>query len=360
MKIKIPKIVRQTANLEDAPSFLVYVNDHQPGIRRLKSGKGFRFLKEDQPLKTQEELLRIKKLAIPPAWTNVWVCSLPNGHIQATGFDVRNRKQYRYHTLWNELRKQTKFHKMHEFGKFLPVLRLQLEKDIAKKELCEQKVIAALISVMERTYIRIGNSSYEKENGSYGLTTLKDRHVKIEGGSVQFTFKGKKGISHSIGLKNRRLAKIIQQCKDIPGKDLFQYYTPDGHHKTVDSGMVNAYLKNATGQDFTAKDFRTWAGSLQILRAFRSVGDYVNETDKKSKINHALAEVSAQLGNTVNVCRKYYVHPTLISMYEQRSLLQYLEQLDALEKTDGITGLTQEENLLMLILESFMTPAKSA
>ncbi len=360
MKIRIPKTVRESVNIEQPPQFLVYVNDQQPGIRRFKAGKGFRFLDGERPVKEENELIRIKKLAIPPAWKNVWVCSLPNGHIQATGYDLRSRKQYRYHTLWNELRKQTKFHKMHEFGKILPILRLQLEKDINSPGHNEEKVIATVISVMERTYIRIGNHAYEKENGSYGLTTLKDRHVKIAGSDVQFAFKGKKGIFHKISLHNKKLARIIQQCRDIPGKDLFQYYDHNGQHKAVDSGKVNNYIKSATGYDFTAKDFRTWAGSLQVLRAFKSIGDFIDDADKKSKINQALTHVSAQLGNTVNVCRKYYVHPSLIHMYEKRSLLQYLEQLDVLEKFDGISGLTQEESLLMNILESFMEPVKKA
>lgn len=360
MKIRIPRSIRENVSDPQPALYLVYVNDQQPGIRRHKKGKGYKFLLGDQPVKSEEELTRIKKLAIPPAWKNVWVCPLSNGHIQATGFDQRSRKQYRYHTLWNELRKQTKFHKMLEFGKILPILRLQVEHDINKRELSEEKVIATVISVMERTYIRIGNSNYEKENGSYGLTTLKDRHVSFDGEKVQFTFKGKKGIHHKIALKSKKLARIIKQCRDIPGKDLFQYYDANGDHKSIDSGKVNHYIKEVTGCDFTAKDFRTWAGSLQIINAFRSIGEYINETDKRSKINHALELVSASLGNTVSVCRKYYVHPALITMYEERNLIQHLAQLDLLEKYDGISGLTREEAILMDVLESFSEPVKKA
>lgn len=229
MKIRIPKIVRENVNLSEAPGFLICVSDQQPGIKLLKKGKGFRFLKDKEPVRDAEELSRIKKLAIPPAWKNVWVCGLSNGHLQSTGFDLRNRKHYRYHSLWSELHKQTKFHKMLEFGKILPILRLKLEKDIA--------------------------------------------------------FQEKR-------LQNKKLARIIQQCLDIPGKFLFQYYEEYGDHKLMDSSKVNHYVKDATDEDFTAKDFRTRTGSLQIIRAFRSIGDHINETDKKSKINQTLTAVS--------------------------------------------------------------------
>ncbi|RYY63319.1 MAG: DNA topoisomerase IB [Chitinophagaceae bacterium] len=331
---------------------LVYVSDQWPGIRRSKKGKGFSYTWKDVPLNDKSELERIRKLAIPPAWTDVWICRHANGHIQATGYDSRRRKQYRYHPLWHELRNETKFHRLFEFGKLLPSLRLQLEEDLAIRELSERKVIATVISLMERTYIRIGNSDYEKQNGSYGLTTLKDKHVKIEGDQLRFSFTGKKGIDHDISLRNRRLAKAVQACRDIPGKELFQYYDADGSRKPIDSGMVNQYIKDATGGDFTAKDFRTWAGTLNALRAFSALGPADNESDCKKNTLAVLDEVSHKLGNTRTVCRKYYVHPGVIRLYEERALHRYLKELDSIETPDHLSGLTSEERVLMKILKT--------
>ena len=330
---------------------LVYVSDQSPGINRIKKGKGFCYVVDGQTMKDRKEIERIRKLAIPPAWKNVWICPVENGHIQATGFDLRNRKQYRYHTLWHTLRHETKFHRLYEFGKALPALRLQVEKDINRKDLCQEKVIALVIAVMERTYIRIGNSGYEKLYGSYGLTTLKDKHVSVEGSAIQFSFKGKKGITHKIQLKNRKLAKIMKECREIPGKELFQYFDENGNRSTIDSGAVNNYLKQHSGMDCTAKDFRTWAGSLQILWAFKSVGEAINETERKRKITEALDHVSQKLGNTRTVCRKYYVHPGLINLYEENNLRKYLDRLDDIETDDNISGLTVAEEVLMRVLK---------
>ncbi|MES2372884.1 MAG: DNA topoisomerase IB [Bacteroidota bacterium] len=334
-----------------AAAKLVYVSDSEPGIARLRKGKGFSYVLDDTPLKSKAEINRIRKLAIPPAWEKVWICTKENGHIQATGFDTRQRKQYRYHPLWGLLRNETKFHKLLEFGKQLPALRLQLEKDLSLTELAEKKVLAVVISLMERTYIRVGSAEYEKQNGSHGLTTLHDRHVAIEGAAISFSFKGKKGIYHTVSLKNKKLAKIIKQCRDIPGKELFQYYGTDGQRHAIDSGMVNQYIKEYTGEDFTAKDFRTWAGCLTLLRAFKSIGLYGNATQCKQNINQALDYVSAKLGNTRTVCRKYYVHPGIIRLYEENKMAAYLDELDNIEEPDGITGLTKDETILMRLLE---------
>ena len=338
----------KTAALAD----LVYVSDTLPGISRIKKGKGFAYLFENKPIKSKEEISRINKLVIPPAWTNVWICRLPNGHIQATGFDVRNRKQYKYHQSWNAVRTQTKFHRLLDFGKVLPKLRLQLEQDMDESELSEKKVIATVISLMERTYIRIGSNDYEKMYGSYGLTTFKDKHVSIKGTEMSFSFKGKKGVSHNITLKNKKLAKAVQACRDIPGKELFQYFDKEGNRKSIDSGMVNNYIKAATGMEFTTKDFRTWAGSLNILWAFKSIGDAMNDSECKKKIVEALDHVSLKLGNTRTVCRKYYVHPGLLKLYEENTLQKYLAGLDEIEHPDDISGLTTSEKTLMKILKS--------
>ncbi len=344
------EIDRDYANAAKAVN-LVYVSDAKPGIQRLKEGKSFSYIFKNKPINDADTLKRIQGLVIPPAWENVWICPLENGHIQVTGFDARNRKQYRYHSLWNALRNETKFHRMMEFGIVLPALRLQLEEDISSKELNERKVIATLVSLMERTYIRIGNSDYEKMNGSYGLTTLKDKHVTVNGEKLVFSFKGKKGVEQNITLKNKRLAKLVKQCRDIPGKELFQYYDAEGNRRSVDSGMVNNYIKEATGMEFTAKDFRTWAGSLNILRAFKSIGEAIDETSGKKNIVMALDEVSSKLGNTRTVCKKYYVHPGLIKLYEENNLSKYLKELDSIEEPDEKTGYTKDERVLLKILK---------
>lgn len=348
--LKIDKDYIKTAKAAD----LVYVNDKQPGINRVKKGTGFSYIYDNKPLKNKAQIERIRKLAIPPAWTHVWICPMENGHIQATGMDMRNRKQYRYHQFWHTLRNETKFHRLYEFGKLLPSMRLKLEEDLAKKDLCEEKVLATIVSLMERTYIRIGNDDYEKKYGSYGLTTLKDNHVKVNGDTIHFSFRGKKGIDHELSLRNRRLARTVQKCREIPGKELFQYLDEDGNRRTIDSGMVNRYIKDATGDDFSAKDFRTWAGTLNIIRAFKSIGQSESETDCRKNIVIALDEVSKKLGNSRTICKKYYVHPGIIKLYEEKNLDKYLEELDAIEKPDDLSGLTTEEKVLMKILKELL------
>ncbi len=329
---------------------LLYVSDKDPGIERIKKGEDFRYRYMNKTVGKQNEIKRIKKLAIPPAWEKVWICINENGHIQATGYDIRERKQYRYHPLWNLLRNETKFHKLLEFAKVLPMLRLQVEKDLSLNELNDRKVIAAVISLMERTYIRIGNTEYEKMNGSHGLTTMHDKHVKIEGEEISFSFIGKKSIHHDISLKNKKLAKVVQQCRDIPGKELFQYYTNGHERKSIDSGMVNAYIKEVTGDVFTAKDFRTWAGCLHLLMAFKNMNIAGNISECKKNINEALDYVSTHLGNTRTVCKKYYVHPGLIRLYEENKLDKYLQELDNIEIDDNTTRLAPEELILVKLL----------
>ena len=331
---------------------LIYVHDNTPGIRRVKTGKSFNYVLEDtNPITDDDNLKRIKSLVIPPAWESVWICDLPNGHLQATGIDVKKRKQYRYHPLWNSLRNHTKYFRLYQFGKVLPSIRLQLEKDLSLPGLPVEKVLATIISLMERTNIRVGNSMYEKLYGSFGLTTLKDKHVAIAGNSLNFTFKGKKGVHHDISIKNKKLSKIVKACRDIPGKELFQYFTADGERKSIDSGMVNDYIRKISGGDFTAKDFRTWSGTLHAFLAFKEVGFFETTTEAKKKVLEALDKVSKHLGNTRNVCKKYYVHPAILSLYEDKSLEKYLHQLDKIEVDDNKAGLTAEEKIVMKILE---------
>lgn len=329
---------------------LVYVKDVVPGIERRRIDSGFEYLIGRRKIKSKSILARIKQLAIPPAWESVWICQLENGHLQATGLDLRQRKQYRYHPLWNELRNHTKFYRLHEFGRTLPAIRTQLERDLRLPGLPVEKVLAAVVSLMEQTSIRIGNTLYEKLYGSFGLTTLKDKHVKISGQQLQFIFKGKKGIAHNISIKSKRLAKIVQACRDIPGKELFQYYDDQGEHRSIDSGMVNTYLKNISGQDFTAKDFRTWAGSVRALIGFLEIARADTQAEVKKNILQVLDQVAAHLGNTRAVCRKYYVHPALIALYEQEGLHHYLKELQQMAAGEQTSALVAEEQLLMKIL----------
>lgn len=351
-----PRDIRINLNVpgfiaENKTAKLIYVSDSSSGISRIKSGKGFTYKFGLKKITDEETLARIRKLAIPPAWTDVWICKLPNGHLQATGKDIRGRKQYRYHTLWGQYRNQEKFSRMIEFGENLPDIRLAIEKDISRRTLDRNKVIALVISLMERTFIRIGNSEYEKLYGSYGLTTLKDHHVKIDSSEVKFSFKGKKGISHNLTLRNKKLARILKQCRDIPGKELFQYYDENGIVHSIDSGDVNEYIRTISGNDFTAKDFRTWAGTLQALRELLNMDEECSHTERKKKIVEALDHVSHQLGNTRTVCRKYYVHPGLLELFENQCLKAYVTELDEIEKDDDRAGLTCEEKMLLKVLK---------
>ena len=347
---QLKAIVHDSAKSAEAVN-LVYITDVKPGIARLKKGDKFEYVYKDKKITDDEELLRIKHLVLPPAWEKVWICPDPNGHLQATGIDVLGRKQYKYHPLWNALRNHTKFYRLHEFGKALPQIRLQLEKDISLPGLPLQKVLATVVSLMERTNIRIGNNFYEKLYGSFGLTTLKDKHVKINGANIKFSFVGKKGVHHDISIKSKKLAGIVKKCRDIPGKELFQYFDDNGDRCTIDSGHVNEYIKNISGGDFTAKDFRTWAGTVQAFLAFKDLGFSETTAEAKRKIVEALDIVSHHLGNTRTVCKKYYVHPVILTMYENNDLEKYIRQLDVIEKDDDKAGLTIEEKVVMKILE---------
>jgi len=293
---------------------LVYVRDSQPGISRIKAATGFRYTWKGKPL-SAAQLDRIKKLVIPPAWSGVWICNDPKGHLQATGYDTKGRKQYLYHPDWNTLRNMTKFAHLYEFGTALPVIRKKLNEDLKQTAFTASKVLALIVSVMEQTSIRIGNASYEKLYGSYGLTTLRNRHVVFDDNQVRFSFTGKKSVKQHITLTNKRLVRIMHQCHDIPGKELFQYYDDNNNRCSVDSGMVNDYIRGISGGHFTAKDFRTWAGSLHALRAFSELEPPVHNNDAHRNIVQVLDQVAAALGNTRSVCKKYYVHPLLPELY---------------------------------------------
>jgi len=338
-----PKITAKAVGLR-------YVSDSTPGYTRKKAGKGWSFYDADGNLVKDKELAeRFTKLVIPPAYTNVWISPYENGHLQFTGTDAAGRKQYRYHPHWNQIRNQSKYHRLQLFASHLPDIRKQLDKDLARPKLDHEKVVALVIRLMELTSIRVGNESYKKLYGSFGLTTLMNRHVKIEGSTLKFEFKGKKGVFHKVSLQSRKLANLVKQCREIPGKDLFQYYNADGHHCTVGSGDVNHYLHEVTGEDFTAKDFRTWAGSVSALYAFKDAGEFQNVTECRKKIVSVLDEVAVNLGNTRTVCKKYYVHPTIIKSYEDGTLFHYIKELDD-DKDIKAAELNVAEKALLEIL----------
>lgn len=301
-KRRIRSLLKSPVKTAEAVN-LVYMNDTKPGIERIKTDSGYGYQYEGKKITDEETLLRIKSLVIPPAWQNVWICPLENGHLQVTGIDIKNRKQYKYHASWNALRNHTKFYRLYQFGMVIPSLRLKIEKDLSLPGLPVEKVLATVVSLMERTNIRVGNCSYEKANGSYGITTLKDRHVKVNGTSIKFSFKGKKGIYHDIGIKSTRLARIVKKCQDIPGKELFQYIDDDGTRRTIDSGMVNDYIKSIGEGNFTAKDLRTWSGTVQALLAFKELGLSDTQTQTKRNVVQALDMVAGALGNTRTVCK---------------------------------------------------------
>ena len=295
---------------------LRYVSDRQPGLRRHKTSKGFRYTDPDgAPVRDKDTLARIKSLVIPPAWNDVWISKHPNGHLQATGRDAKGRKQSRYHPRWREVRDETKYERMASFAQALPKIRERVEHDLKLPGLPRNKVLATIIKLMEETHIRVGNTEYARDNGSYGLTTMRNRHVEIHGAKITFDFKGKSGVHHAINLTDRRLAKIIKRCEEIPGYELFQFLDHDGNHHSIHSNDVNDYLREITGEHFTAKDFRTWAGSVLAGEMLRQIGPFTTSKEAKKNVVQAITEVAARLGNTPSVCRKCYVHPAVLEAY---------------------------------------------
>jgi DNA topoisomerase-1 len=305
---------------------LRYVSDTQPGIRRKRAGKGFVYIGPDgKPVRDAKELARIRSLAVPPAYTDVWICPSPNGHIQATGRDARGRKQYRYHPKWREVRDETKFGRMLAFSKVLPKVRDRVEKDLQRQGLPREKVLATVVRLLECTRIRVGNDEYAKSNRSFGLTTLQDRHVEVSGSSLSFEFRGKSGKVHKVTLNDRRMARIVQRCQELPGEDLFQYVDDQGVRQTIGSGDVNDYIREISGQEFTAKDFRTWAGTLMAVAALTEIGAWSSQRQAKSNILRAIDRVAEQLNNTRAICRKYYVHPAVFDTYLAGTMLEELQ-----------------------------------
>jgi DNA topoisomerase-1 len=326
---------------------LHYSTDAKPGIRRVRKGKGFRFLHANgKPLTNKKDLQRIRALAIPPAWTDVWISPDPAGHLQATGRDARRRKQYRYHARWREVRDDTKYGRMIAFARALPAIRRRIETDLRLDRLPRRKVLATIVRLLERTLIRVGNAEYARDNQSFGLTTMRDHHVKVNGSKVEFAFRGKSGIRHTRALDNRALAKIVRQCRDLPGQELFQYRDHDGHVVDIGSGDVNEYLKEITGEDFTSKDFRTWFGTVQASVLLLACEAAESESKAKREINRCIEEVARQLGNTKAVCRKSYVHPAVIDAYLDGSMTRR-----AGRGAKAVGKLTQAEAVVLGLLQ---------
>ena len=299
---------------------LQYVSDERPGYSRRAKGKHFQYFDtEGKLIRDEQRLCRIKRLAIPPAWANVWICPSPNGHVQATGRDARGRKQYRYHERWREVRDENKFERLAQFAKTLPDIRRRVAQDLKLPALPRRKVLATIVRLLERTFIRIGNEEYARENKSFGLTTLKNRHVKVKGAQARFQFRGKSGRQHEVDVTDSRMAKVIAKCQDLPGQDLFQYVDEDGEVQDVTSQDVNEYLREIAGEDFTAKDFRTWGGTVLAAIALSRQEAFQTKRQAKSNIKTAICAVAELLGNTPAVCRKCYVHPMIVEAYLNRT-----------------------------------------
>ena len=297
-------------------SGLRYVSDSKPGISRKRLRSGFRYVTADgKPIRDKTTIARIKSLVIPPAWEQVWICPLANGHLQATGRDARGRKQSRYHPHWREVRDETKYERMLAFGRALPRIREKVASDLSQAGLPREKILATIVRLLEVSFIRIGNAEYAKQNQSYGLTTMRGRHVRVDGSTITFAFQGKSGVRHTVDLNDRQLAGVIKRCQELPGYELFQYLDDDGTTHTIDSSDVNAYIFEITRQPFTAKDFRTWAGSVLTHVALREFEAFDSETEAKRNIVQAIKSVAARLGNTVSVCRKCYIHPEVLNSY---------------------------------------------
>jgi DNA topoisomerase I len=348
IKAPPPEVVSDPVDSAQAAG-LRYVSDIQPGIRRKRAGKGFIYMGTDgKPIRDEKELTRIRSLAIPPAYTDVWICPSPNGHIQATGRDARGRKQYRYHPKWREVRDETKFGRMLAFSEVLPQIRKRIERDLQLAGLPREKVLATVVRLLECTCIRVGNEEYAKSNRSFGLTTLQDRHVEISGSNVRFEFKGKSGKVHQVDLNDRRLARIVQRCQALPGEDLFQYEDDDGVRQSIGSGDVNDYIREISGQEFTAKDFRTWAGTILAVAALKEVGAWSSQRQAKSNVLRAIDRVAEQLNNTRAVCRKYYVHPAVFETYLAGTML---EDLQNGTKQSPKSELEAEETAIVRLLQ---------
>jgi DNA topoisomerase I len=334
---------------------LHYVDDGRPGYARRRHGRSFEYLRPSgKPLKDPRELERIRALAIPPAWENVWICTDANGHLQATGRDSRGRKQYRYHPRWRTARDENKYEKLIAFAQTLPRIRRKVARDLRRRGLAREKVLAAVVKLLETTLIRVGNDEYAKSNGSFGLTTMQDKHAHVQGEKIRFEFRGKSGVEHEIDLEDERLARIVRQCQDLPGQELFQYLDEDDRVCDVDSGDVNEYLREVSGLDITAKDFRTWAGTALAAQALQEFEDFDSQAAAKRNITLAIERVAQRLGNTTAICRKCYIHPAVLEAYMDRSLVKLLKARTEKELRSSLADLSAEEAAVLALLQQRM------
>ncbi len=331
---------------------LKYVTDHSPGIRHKKVGTGFTYIDaRGKPIRDEQTLRRIKALVIPPAWTEVWICPDTTGHLQATGFDVRGRKQYRYHARFREVRDQTKYTRMLDFARTLPKIRKRVERDLKRPGLPREKVLAAVVKLLETTLIRVGNDEYAKSNRSFGLTTLQDKHARVNGSKIRFEFKGKSGVEHDIDLTDPRLARIVKQCQDLPGQELLQYVDETGTVRDIGSADVNQYIHEIAGEEFTAKDFRTWAGTVLATMALQELKAFDSQAQAKKNIVRAVETVAEKLGNTKAVCRKCYIHPAVIESYVDGTMIRTLTKHARTKLTKEVKSLKPEEAMVLTLLQ---------
>jgi len=329
----LQKILKQPEEVIDTMD-LIYLKSEQLSIARKREGKKFQYALNGKLINVKSQLNRIDKLVIPPAWEDVKIAHLPNGHLQAIGYDLKNRKQYRYHPTWNSIRNQTKFYKMGIFGRQLPKIRRVVENDLAQSGWPKSKVMALIIRLMEETHIRIGNEQYAKRNSTYGLSTLRSRHIKTFKDKIKFQFIGKRGKEHNITLRNKKLMRLVNRCEEIPGWELFKFYDENGNKQVVESGMVNEYIHGICGELFTAKDFRTWAASLVFFESLQAMKAPKTEKRIQKNILSAFDQAAKELGNTRNVCRKYYVHPALVENYEDNLLSTSFKLTNAVQDKD--------------------------
>lgn len=340
---------------------LVYSSDDRPGIRRQRRGSTFRYIAPDgRAVRSSEELARIKRLAIPPAWTDVWIAPSPRAHLQATGRDARGRKQYRYHPRWREVRDETKYGRMIDFAHALSRAREITNGHLALPGLPREKVLAAVVQLLEKTLIRVGNEEYARTNRSFGLTTMQDGHVDLTKGRVRFRFRGKAGTWHEIDLADRRLAAVVERCRDLPGYELFQYIDEEGAVRDVDSADVNEYLREITGQDFTAKDFRTWAGTVLAARALQEFQAFDSKAEAKRNVVRAIESVAKRLGNTSAVCRKCYVHPAILDAYLDGTMVDVLKERAQQALRTSLDRLRPEEAAVLALLERRLAAESAA
>jgi DNA topoisomerase I len=340
---------------------LRYVSDTTPGYSRKRTGKSFTFYDKDGDHITNSDVIRrIKSIGVPPAYESVWICPSSNGHIQATGLDARSRKQYRYHPKWRELRDQNKYEHIMEFAAVLPKLRRRVARDLSRDGLPREKVLATIVSLLEKTLIRVGNNEYANENKSYGLTTMRRKHVDIKGGTLRFEFTGKSGKQWKLQLTDKRIVGIVKRCAEIPGYELFKYVAADGQACTVDSSDVNAYIKEITQQDFTAKDFRTWAGTVFAALALAEYKTYDSQAEAKRNVLAAIEKVAKQLGNTPAICRKCYVHPEILSAYMSGELVKITDAKIAGRFKRQYSKLNAEEIMVLAFLHKRLNRFKAA